>query len=67
MGQIWLCCCGWQAVGSASDEKSFQGVANRRDGYTMVRFMRTNLRIVQAKAGTWKSCTSITVRKTGAS
>jgi hypothetical protein len=32
--------CGWQTVGSAPDEKSFHGVANVRDGCTMVPFLR---------------------------
>ena len=36
-----LCCCGWQVVGSAPEGKSFYGVANRRDGSTMVPFPRS--------------------------
>src|SRR5271167_620638 len=40
-GHFGLCCCGWQIVGSAPDGKSFYGVANGRDGYTMVPFPRS--------------------------
>src|ERR1017187_2196919 len=39
-GHFGLCCCGWQIVGSAPEGKSFYGVANRRDGCTMVRLLR---------------------------
>jgi hypothetical protein len=40
-GNFGLCCCGWQTVGSAPDEESFYGVANKRDGCTMVPFSRS--------------------------
>ena len=40
-GNFGLCCCGWQTVGSAPDEKSFYGVANRPDGCIMVPFSRS--------------------------
>src|ERR1039457_7219812 len=32
-GNFGLCCCGWQTVGSAPDEKSSYDVANKRDGW----------------------------------
>src|SRR5664280_2557802 len=40
-GNFGLCCCGWQTVGSAPDEKSFYGVANRRNECTMVLCSRS--------------------------
>src|ERR1019366_6210975 len=40
-GHFGLCCCGWQIVGSAPEGKSFYGVANRRDGCTMVPYPRS--------------------------
>src|SRR5664280_3666055 len=40
-GNFGLCCCGWQTVGSAPDEKSFYGVANRPDGCIIVPFSRS--------------------------
>jgi hypothetical protein len=31
-GNLGLCCCGWQTVGSAPDEKSFHGVVKGETG-----------------------------------
>ena len=39
-GHLGRCWCVWQTVGSALDENSFHRVANRRDGCTMVPFLR---------------------------
>ena len=43
-GNFGLCWCGWQTVGSAPIEESFHGVANGRDGCTMVPFSRSKRR-----------------------
>ena len=40
-GNFGLYWCGWKTVGSAPIEKSFHGVANKRDGCTMVPFSRS--------------------------
>ena len=45
-GNLGLCCCGWQTVGSAPDEKSFYGVAKSSDGCTIVPFMRPKRKFV---------------------
>jgi hypothetical protein len=41
MGQLWAVLLRMKTVGSAPDEKSFYGVANKRDGCTMVSFSRS--------------------------
>jgi len=38
MGQLWAVLLRMRTVGSAPDEKSLYGVANKRDGYTVVSF-----------------------------
>src|ERR1019366_5680037 len=40
-GNFGLYWCGWKTVGSAPTKKSFHGVANGRDGCTMVPFSRS--------------------------
>src|SRR5208337_390797 len=41
MGELWAVLLRMKTVGSALDEKSFYGVANKRDGCTMVSFSRS--------------------------
>jgi hypothetical protein len=41
MGQFWAVLLRMKTVGSAPDEKSFYGAANKRDGCTMVSFSRS--------------------------
>jgi len=40
MGQLWAVLLRMKTAGSAPDEKSFHGVANKRDGCTMGPFLR---------------------------
>jgi len=47
-----VCWCGWQTVGSARDDKSFCGVANRRDGRIMVPFSRPKRKLRIKLVGT---------------
>jgi len=41
MGRLWAVLLRMKTVRSAPDEKSFYGVANKRDGCTMVPFSRS--------------------------
>jgi len=41
MGQLWAVQLRMKTVGSAPDEKSFYGVANKRDQCTMMSFSRS--------------------------
>jgi hypothetical protein len=50
-GNLGLCWYGCQTVGSAPDEKSFHSVANRRDGFTMVPFLRSKRTFQSKRAG----------------
>jgi hypothetical protein len=50
MGQLWAVLLRMKTVGSAPDEKSLYGVANKRDGCTMVSFSRSKGRFRLTKA-----------------